>query len=104
MVETSSAFTDQQTQIIDKELREIVLLPNQYPEIIFRSTGVTGKQAGPNKYELKIAGDLTLLGVTRKITIPTEVTVSGNELKAIGEFSIDRSDFKVKATSAVHGL
>src|SRR5437660_10389531 len=33
MVETSSVFTEPQKQIIDKELREIVLLPNQYPEI-----------------------------------------------------------------------
>jgi hypothetical protein len=36
--------------------------------------------------------------------IPTKVTVTGNDLRAVGEFSIDRSDFKVKATSAVHGM
>jgi len=53
---------------------------------------------------LKIAGNLTLHGVTRPITIPTRVIVNGNELRAQGEFSIDRDDFKVKATSAFHGL
>jgi polyisoprenoid-binding protein YceI len=42
--------------------------------------------------------------VTRPITIPTKVTVTGSELRAQGEFSINRSDFKVKATSAMHGL
>jgi polyisoprenoid-binding protein YceI len=47
---------------------------------------------------------LTLHGVTRPITIPTKVTVTGNELRAQGEFSINRGDFKVKATSAVYGL
>jgi polyisoprenoid-binding protein YceI len=104
MVETSSTFTEQQKQIIDKELREIVLLPDTYPEIIFRSTSVTGKQTGTNQYALKIAGNLTLHGETRQITIPTRVMVTGNELRARGEFSIDRHDFKVKATSAVHGL
>ena len=103
MVETSSVFTDQQKQIIDKELREIVLLPAQYPEIVFRSTNVSGNQNG-SQYDLKIVGDLTLHGVTRQITIPTKVTVSGNDLRAQGEFSIKRSDFKVKATSAFHGL
>jgi len=36
--------------------------------------------------------------------IPTQVTVTGNELRARGEFSIDRGDFNVKATSAMHGL
>jgi polyisoprenoid-binding protein YceI len=104
MVETSSVFTEPQKQIINKELREIVLLPDQYPEILFKSTSVTGKTTGNNQYDLKIAGDLTLHGVTRQITIPTKVTIIGNELRAQGEFSINRGDFKVKATSAVHGL
>ena len=104
MAETSSVFTAPQKQIIDKELREIVLLPDQYPEISFKSTNVSGKSIGNGQYDLKIAGELMLHGVTRPITIPTKVTVTGNNLRAQGEFDIDRSDFKVKATSAMHGL
>src|SRR5882762_1242547 len=104
MVETNSVFTDQQKQIINKELREIVLQPDQYPDITFRSTSVTGKAAGANQYDLRIAGNLTLHGVTRQITIPTKVTITGNDLRAQGEFSVNRDDFKVKATSAAHGL
>jgi polyisoprenoid-binding protein YceI len=104
MVETNSVFTDQQKQIINKELREIVLQPDQFPDITFRSISVTGKAAGANQYDLKITGDLTLHGVTRQIIIPTHITITGNDLRAQGEFSIDRDDFKVKATSAAHGL
>jgi polyisoprenoid-binding protein YceI len=104
MEETSSVFTEAQKQIINKELREIVLLPDQYPEIVFKSTSVSGKSAGKDQYDLKMAGNLTLNGITRPIKIPTKVTVTGNELRAQGEFSIDRSDFGVKATSAFHGL
>ena len=104
MVETSSVFTEAQKGIINKELREIVLEPAKYPDIIFRSTAVTGKSTGANQYDLKIGGDLTLHGVTRQITIPTKATVTGNDLRAQGEFSINRSDFKVKATSAMHGM
>lgn len=104
MAETNTVFTDQQKQIIDKELREIVLLPARYPEITFRSTEVKGKPAGANEYDLKIGGELTLLGVTRHIEIPTHLSISGNDLRVRGEFSINRSDFKVKATSAFHGM
>ena len=104
MVETSNVFTDQQKQIIDKELREIVLQPAQYPEIVFRSTQVSGKKLSADQYDLNITGDLTLHGVTRQISIPTKITVTGSDLRAMGEFSIDRGDFKVKATSAFHGL
>jgi polyisoprenoid-binding protein YceI len=100
MEETSSVFTDAQKKIINKELHDIVLLPDQYSDIVFRSTRVTGKTID----DLKIAGDLTLNGVTRPITIPAKVTVTGNDLRAQGEFSIHRSEFKVKATSAFHGL
>ena len=90
MVETSSVFTEPQKQIIDKELREIVLLPDQYPEISFKSTNLSGKSIGNGQYDLKIGGELTLHGVTRPITIPTKVTVAGNSLRAQGEFDIDR--------------
>ena len=53
---------------------------------------------------MKIDGDLTLHGVTKRITIPAVVTVNGNNLRAVGEFSIDRDDYDVKATSAFHGM
>jgi polyisoprenoid-binding protein YceI len=104
MVETSDAFTEPQKQIINKELREIVLEPEKYPEIVFKSTKVTGKALGNGQYALKIGGDLTLHGVTRRIVIPAKVTLTGNDLRAVGEFSINRSDFNVKATSAFHGM
>lgn len=104
MTETNPVFTEQQKQIINKELREIVLEPAKYPEIVFKSTAVTGKSLGSGQYDLKISGDLMLHSVTRHVVIPAQVTVTGNDLRARGEFSINRDDYHVKATSAVHGL
>ena len=102
--ETGADFTDAEKQIINKELKDIVLHPDQYPDITFQSTSVTAKPAAAGRYNVKIDGNLTLHGVTRRITIPTVVTLNGNTMRAVGEFSIDRDDFKVKATSAFHGL
>jgi len=104
MAETSDVFTAQQKQIINKELRDIVLEPAKYPEIVFRSTAVSGEAIANSQYDLKIRGDLTLHGVTRQIVIPARVSIAGNDLRATGEFSIDRGDFNVKATSAFHGM
>jgi polyisoprenoid-binding protein YceI len=104
MVETSSVFTDPQKTIINGELRDIVLEPAKYPDISFHSTEVTGKTNAAGEYEVKIKGYLNLHGITREITIPATVTTSGNDLRAKGEFSIDRNDFGVKATSVFHGL
>jgi len=69
----------------------------------FKSTEVTGKLTAAGQYQAKIGGDLTLHGVTRHIIIPTDVTLEGNNLRARGEFTINRGDYRVKATSALHG-
>ena len=100
--ETGAEFTEPQKEIINRELREIVLHPDRYPDITFQSTNVTVTNLG--RREVKIDGDLTLHGVTKRITIPAVVTLSGDTLRAVGEFSIDRDDFNVKATSAFHGM
>jgi len=102
--ETGADFTEPQKQIINKELKEIVLHPDQYPDITYQSTNVTVKSSGAGRYEVKIDGNLTLHGVTKRVTIPAVVTVSGDTLRAVGDFSIDRDDYNVKATSAFHGM
>lgn len=102
--ETGTDFTEAQKKIINKEIHDIVLLPDQYPEIVFQSTKVTAKPAATGQYDVQIVGNLTLHGVTRQETIPVKLSVSDNDLQAVGQFSIDRGNYKVKATSAAHGL
>ena len=103
LVETRDVFTAPQKQIINKELREIVLESDKYPTINFRSTQVRGKLRADGSFDGKIEGDLTLHGVTRRIVIPARVSLAGTDLRSQGEFTVNRSDFKVKATSAFHG-
>jgi polyisoprenoid-binding protein YceI len=103
LVETRDVFTEEQKKIINKELREIVLEPDKYPEVTFQSTQVSGKLEG-GILKARIVGNLTLHGVTRQVEIPADVTIAPNEIRARGDFNIERSDFKVKATSAVHGM
>jgi polyisoprenoid-binding protein YceI len=103
LAETRELFNAQQKKIIDGELRDIVLEPDKYPDISFKSTEVSVEPRGGDLFALKLGGDLTLRGVTRHVTIPVEVTLRGNELRARGEFAVKRSDFKVPATSAFHG-
>jgi polyisoprenoid-binding protein YceI len=103
LAETREVFTEPQKQIIDKELREIVIEPDKYPEISFRSTSVRVDAPAGGEFRVRIEGDLTLHGVTRRVEIPARVTMAGDDLRARGEFEISRKDFNVKATSAFHG-
>ncbi|MGH9971382.1 MAG: YceI family protein [Pyrinomonadaceae bacterium] len=100
--ETRDVFTEQQKQIINKEIREIVLETAKYPEITFLSGVVNGQMEGP-VFKAHIGGDLTMHGVTHRLEIPADVTLVGNDLRARGEFSVKRSDYKVNATSAAKG-
>ena len=100
--ETDPVFTQQQKDIINKELKELVLESEKFPEITFQSTDLKGGLEN-GKIELVIGGNLNLHGVTKPIEIPATITLSGDTLRAQGEFDIDRDDFSVKATSAFHG-
>jgi len=104
LVETGEAFTPPQKEIINKELREIVFHPDRYPDITFQSTSVTAKPSNAGGHDVKIMGNLTLHGTTRPVSIPAHVTLQGNDLHATGEFTVDRGNFGVKATSAFHGM
>lgn len=101
--ETGADFTPEQKQIIKKELNEIVLETAKYPEITFKSTDVSGQFSG-TQFEAKIGGEMTLHGVTRRVVIPATVTLNGDDLRAKGEFKLNRKDFNVNATNAFHGL
>jgi len=101
--ETDPVFTQPQKDIINKELKEIVLNPDKFPEITFQSTRVDLRGTKVSKWDVNIYGNLTLHGVTKPIKIPATVSFEGNNLHAVGEFDIDRDDFGVKATSAFHG-
>ena len=101
--ETDPFFNADQKKTINKEVNEIVLETAKYPEITFRSTEVRGSLKN-GAFDVEITGDLTLHGMTKRITIPATVTVSGDTLRAKGEFRINRKKWGVNATEAFHGL
>src|ERR1700745_4381247 len=75
------------------------LAMQEYPKITFASTGV--RQAGESTFE--VTGDLTIKGVTNKITIPFEFEGSakdpfGNQRVVFeGSVAINRGDYGVTA-------
>ncbi len=101
--ETGANFTEQQKQIITSSMHKEVLEVEKYPEAVFKSTRVSAKQTGENQYEARLEGDLTLHGVTRHITIPANVRLEGDTLRATGKFEFDRDDFNIKTHSIKGG-
>lgn len=63
-----------------------------YPTSQFKITSV--KPAGKNKYD--ITGDITIKGITQKITFPAVIEVNGKMVTATSTITVDRSKFNVK--------
>ena len=89
---------------IETAMRNQVLEVVKYPEIVFSSTNISASRVAEGRYRVRIIGDVTLHGVTQKnLWISSEATVSEEDLRARGEFSLKQSDFGIKPFSAVGG-
>ena len=89
---------------IERMMRDEVLETAKYPEIAFVSSNVSASRMGKDRYRARIIGDLTLHGVTQKnLWISAEVTLSGDNLQAKGEFTLKQTDFGIKLVSVAGG-
>jgi polyisoprenoid-binding protein YceI len=71
----------------------------RFPEMRFVSTAVSGRSVDAYTHELQVTGDLTLHGVTRRITVPVRVVQQGDGLSASGRFSVKQSAFGMEPIS-----
>ncbi len=90
-------------QAIESALREDVLQTALYPEIVFKSRGVTLARRGDGTYDVRIVGELRLHGVRRQVTVPARVSLEGDTLHAIGIFEVRQTDFNITPFSFVNG-
>jgi polyisoprenoid-binding protein YceI len=90
---------DKDRREMERVMREDVLETGKYPEIVFESTAVS---ANPNG-RVEIEGNLTLHGVTRRERVTAQLAVTGDMLRAFGDFSIRQSDYRIKLASVAGG-
>jgi polyisoprenoid-binding protein YceI len=97
--------------VSDKDRNEIynsmhttVLESAKHQKITFRSVSVTDvKEAGNNSYSLILNGDLTLHGVTKRIAVPLTATITPQQIKASGKYTLKQTDYGIKPYSAAGG-
>ena len=89
---------------IERTTREEVLETAKYAEIVFRSNNISVNKLAQGLCRVRIIGDLTLHGVTQKsLWISAEATLSEDNLRAHGDFSLKQTDFGIKPYSAAGG-
>ncbi len=90
-------------QKIESTMRDEVLEVSKYPEISFKSSGVSATKTSDAQYQARITGEITLHGVSRPLTITAQLEFGGNVLRAKGAFALKQSSFGIKAVSVGGG-
>jgi polyisoprenoid-binding protein YceI len=80
-----------------------VLDAARFPSITFKTERVSGREAGSGVYDLELAGEIALHGVTRPITLPVHVEVSGDTLTASGKAVLRHDQFGMQPVSVAGG-
>ena len=99
----TDGISDKDRREIEREMQETVLESARYPEIVYDCSRVSVNNPANGQYSITLQGNLTLHGVTRGLAIPARVAVTGDMLRAFGEFSLRQSDYNIKLVSAIGG-
>ena len=88
---------------INRATHEQVLESDSYPDVVYECSRVTASRLGEGQYWGTLNGDLTLHGVKRNQPVPVRISLTGDVLRAAGEFSIRQSDYEIRPVSAAAG-
>jgi polyisoprenoid-binding protein YceI len=102
-LEVTDDIKSKDRQEMESTMNDSVLETAKYPEISFATTSVSASQLGENRYQMSLNGNLSLHGVTRAVTIPTQVTVLGDMLRAGGDFTLLQTSFGIALVSVAGG-
>ncbi len=86
----------------DNRMRTMGLETAKFPRATFASTGpvtVPATVAQGQRTTVDATGDLTIHGVTRKMTIPLQVQMNGGRAEVVGSLTFPMSDFGITPPS-----
>ena len=80
----------------DRRIKTDGLESDTYPKATFSSTAPITVPAGATSgaaVNIDISGDLTIHGVTKNVTIPTQARLNGSQIELVGSITFPFSDF-----------
>ena len=86
---------------INRGMHEEVLESDSFPDIVYECSRLSASKTGEGQYWLALNGELTLHGVKRAQPVSARVSVNGNTLRAMGDFALRQSDYKIDPVSAL---
>lgn len=99
----ADSVNDKDRREIEAEMRARVLEVEKYSQIVYESSRVAVQDSAGDQHDIVLLGQLSLHGVTRSQQIAARVVITGEMLRAFGEFSLRQSHYNIKPVSAVGG-
>lgn len=96
-------ISDKDRREIESQMRDQVLETSKYSEIVYSTNQVAGENTTSGSSDVMLAGRLSLHGVIRPLRIPARLALTGDLLRAFGEFSLRQPDYNIKPVTAVGG-
>ncbi len=98
------ASLDTANALRNREMRELYLETPKHPTARFKSMSVSAPDAiGPNQpAEIKVTGDFTLHGMTKRMTIPVRVVlIPDGRIHATSSFTVRMPDFGISVPKSI---
>jgi polyisoprenoid-binding protein YceI len=102
-LEIMDEVTSADRREIERIMFDEVLEKTIYPRVEYKSSRVTASKTSENMYQVNVAGDLTLHGITRGMGLDAQVVAGEDTLRAQGSFSVIQSDYGLKVASIAGG-
>lgn len=90
--------------LMQEHFNENYMESDTYPKATFKGKveNVSSIKFGTNgTYNVKVTGDLTMHGVTKKVTVDAVVTVKDGKVTANSKFAVNPNDYKIEIPSVV---
>ncbi len=96
-------ISDKDRREMEGQMRDQVLETSKYGEIVYATTQVSVENTTNGSNDIMLIGRLSLHGVIRPLRIPARLALTGDLLRAFGEFSVRQSDYNIKPVTAIGG-
>jgi A/G-specific adenine glycosylase len=103
-VTVDMASLDTGNSLRNREMKELYLETKQHPTCSFKSTSVAAPESiAPNKpADIKVTGDFSLHGITKRMTIPVRVVlIPDGRIHATSTFNVHMPDFGINVPNNI---
>jgi polyisoprenoid-binding protein YceI len=104
LTNADESMTEFERREFHNVLNNSVLESDKFPMIKFISVSVSDARKSGETRSFTLNGDLTMRGVTKRVSFPVTVTISKDQLRATGDAELKQTDFGIKPYSGKLGM